>query len=106
LRGFNSFTKKEVLDRHREYCGKHDFVRIMMPKKGSILEFENHKHSMIVLIVAYADFECMTKPIQSCQPNSEHSYTEQYQKHELSGFCFYFVCDGKKLEPVLYTKQS
>jgi len=22
------------------------------------------------------------------------------------GFCFYIVCDGKKLEPVLYTKKS
>jgi len=61
---------------------------------------------MHVPIVLYADFECLTKPIQSCQPNLEQSYTEQYQKHEPSGFCFYIVCDGKKLEPVLYTKQS
>jgi len=106
LRCLNSFTKKEVLDRHREYCGKHDFVRITMPEKGSTLEFKNHKHSMRVPIAVYADLECMTKPIQSCQPNSEHSYTEQYKKHEPSGFCFHIVCDGKKLEPVLYTKQS
>ena len=35
LRCLNSFTKKEVLDRHREYCGKHDFVKISMPEKGS-----------------------------------------------------------------------
>jgi len=95
FRCLNSFTKKEVLDRHREYCGKHDFVRITMPEKGSTLKFENHKHSMRVPIAVYADFECMTKPIQSCQPNSEHSYTEQYQKHEHSGFCFYIVYDGK-----------
>jgi len=61
---------------------------------------------MRVPIVAYADFECMTTPIQSCQPNSEQSYTEKYQKHERSGFCFHIVCDGKKLESVLYTKQS
>jgi len=96
LRCLNSFTKKEVLDRHREYCGKHDFVRITMPKKGSTLEFKNHKHWMRVPIAAYADFKCMTKPIESFQPNSEHSYTEQYQKHEPSGFCFYVVCDGKE----------
>jgi len=61
---------------------------------------------MHVPIVIYADFECLTKPIESCQPNLEQSYTEQYQKHEPSGFCFYIVYDGKKLEPVLYTKQS
>jgi len=95
LRCLNSFTKKEVLDRHRDYCGKHDFVRITMPEKGSTLEFRNHKHSTRVPIAVYADLECMTKPIQSCQPNLEQSYTEQYQKHEPSGFCFHIVCDGK-----------
>jgi len=52
---------------------------------------------MHVPIVVYADFECLTKPIESCKPNSEHSYTEQYQKHEPSGFCFNIVCDEKKL---------
>ena len=96
LRCLNSFTKKEVLDRYREYCGKHDFVKISMAEKGSTLEFKNHKHSMRVPIAVHADFECMTKPIQSCQTNLEQSHTEQYQKHEPSGFCFHIVCDGKK----------
>jgi len=77
-----------------------------MSEKGSILEFTNHKHSMKVPIAVYADFECFMTQIQSCHPNSEHSYTEQYQKHEPSGFCYYIVCNGKKLELVLYTKQS
>ena len=76
-----------------------------MPEKGSIFEFKNLKHSMHVPIVVYADFECLTKPIESCKPISEHSYTEQQQKHEPSGFCFN-VCDGKKLKLVLYTKKS
>jgi len=107
LRCLNSFTKKEVLEKNNEYCKNHDCVKIRMPEKGSILKFENFKHSMHVPIVVYADFECLTKPIESCcKPNLEQSYTEQYQKHEPSGFCFYIVCDGKKLEPVLYTKKS
>ena len=67
-----------------------------MHEKGSMLEFENFKHSMHVPIVVYADFECLMKPIESCKPNSEHSYAEQYQKHEPSGFCFNIVCDGTK----------
>jgi len=78
-----------------------------MPEKGSILEFKNFKHSLHVPIVVYVDFECLTKPIESCKANSEHSYTEQYRKHEPSGFCFNIVCDEKKkLKPVLYTKKS
>ena len=67
-----------------------------MPEKSSILEFKNFKHSMHVPIVVYADFECLTKPIESCKPNLDHSYTEQYQKHEPSGFCFNIVCDDTK----------
>ena len=92
------------MDKHKESCEKHDCVKLRMPEKGSIFESKNFKHSMHVPIVVYADFECLTKPIESCKPNSEHSYTEQYQKHEPSGFCFNIVCDGKKLKPVLYTK--
>jgi len=75
-----------------------------MPEKGSILEFKNSKHSMHVPIVVYADFECLTKQTESCKPNSEHSYAEQYQKHEPSGFCFNIVCDGKKIKPVFILK--
>ena len=44
LRCLNSFTKKEVLDKHKESCKNHDFLRITMPEKGSTLEFKNHKH--------------------------------------------------------------
>jgi len=76
-----------------------------MPEKGSILEFKNHKHSIPVPIVVYADFECLAKPIESCKPNSEHSYTEQYQKHEPSGSSSNIVCDGEKEKTVLYTKK-
>ena len=67
----NSFTKKEVLDKHKESCEKHDCVKLRLPEKGSILEFKNFKHSMHVPIVVYADFECLTKPIESCKPNSD-----------------------------------
>jgi len=61
---------------------------------------------MRVPIVVYADLESFTKPIDSCQPDPDRSFTKAYQKHEPSGFCFYIVCDGKKLRPVLYTKQA
>jgi len=40
LRCLNSFTKKEVLDKHKENCEKHDCVKLRMPEKGSILELK------------------------------------------------------------------
>jgi len=61
---------------------------------------------MRVPIVVYVDFESFTKPINSCQPDPDRSFTKAYQKHEPSGFCFYIFCDGKKSRPVLYTKQT
>jgi len=66
LRCLNCFTEKEVLDKHKESCEKHDCVKLRMPEKDSILEFKNFEHSMHVPIVVYADFECQTKPIESC----------------------------------------
>jgi len=41
LRCLNSFTNKEVLDKQKESCEKHDCVKLRMPEKGSILEFKN-----------------------------------------------------------------
>jgi len=61
---------------------------------------------MKVPITFYADFECFTKQIDTCQPDPGKRYTKNCQKHEPSVFCYCNVCDGKKLEPVLYTKQA
>ena len=57
----------------------------------------------------YADFECFTKPLQTCQPYPHDSYTYSYQKHEPSGFCLYLKgLDGinKLFNPIVYTKKT
>jgi len=59
-------------------------MKIVLPEKGSVLEFKNHKHSMRVPIVVYTDFEPFTKPIDSSQPSPDRSFTKVYQKHEPS----------------------
>ena len=57
--------------------------------------------------VIYADFECFTKPMNTCCPNPEDSYNYNYQKHEPSGFCFYIkgIVDHT-FKPVTYTKKK
>jgi len=92
------------LEKHEEYCQNHDVIKIVLPEEGSILGFKRHKHSMRVPIVVYADFESFTKPIDSCQPDPDRSFTKAYQKHEPSGFCFHVKCLDKSLEPILFTK--
>ena len=59
---------------------------------------------MRVPFVIYADFEAITEEIDSCTPNPEKSYTEKYQKHTPSGFCYHVKCEGEEnyAQPVVY----
>ena len=73
-----------------------------MPKKGTIPKFKNYHKREKVPFIVYADFECFIKPMQSCEPNPESSYTKQYQKHKPSSFCYYIKCfDDEVYEPEL-----
>ena len=50
----------------------------------------------------YADTESLIKPIESCEPNPQNSYTKKYQKHEPISFSYYIKCfDDNVFEPVL-----
>ena len=60
-----------------------------MPEAGTMLYFKNYEKQLPMPFVVYADFECFTKPINTCIPNPEKSYSYNYQKHEPSGFCFF-----------------
>ena len=51
----------------------------------------------------------MSSDIHTCQPNPEHSYTKQYQKHIPSTFCYnikYSENTVYKGKPVTYTAKS
>ena len=74
-----------------------------------MLEFKNYRRSENVPFIVYADFESCIKPIQSCDPNPESSYTKPYQKQEPSSFCYYIKCfDDEVYEPKLvsYTGEN
>ena len=102
LRCLNPFWSHESLNKHQEYCGKYEPVKIELPEKGTMLKFKNYHRSEKVPFTVFADFECYNKPMQSCEPNPESSYTKQYQKHEPSSFCYYIKCfDDEVYEPKL-----
>ena len=80
-----------------------------MPARHTILKFENHYKQLPIPFVVYADFECFTKPINTCNPNRNESFTFEYQEHEPSGFCLYLKgLDGinQLFNPIIYTKQT
>ena len=102
---FTHFTKDELLQKHIIYCSNNETVCVNMPKENTMLKFKNYQNQLPIPFVVYADFECFTKPMNTCSPNPKESYNYNYQKHEPSGFCFYIkgVVD-EKFKPIIYTK--
>ena len=106
-RCFTHYTKEELLEKHIKYCSNNQTVAVKMPKPNTMLYFKNYHKQLPIPFVVYADFECFTKPMNTCSPNPKESYNYNYQKHEPSGFCFYIkgVVD-KKFKPIIYTKKK
>ena len=106
-RCFSHFTKEELSDNHIKYCSNNKSGFVKMPKPNTMLYFKNYYKQIPIPFVVYADFECFTKPMNTCSPNPKESYNYNYQKHEPSGFCFYVkgIVD-KKIKPIIYTKTS
>ena len=112
------YTKEDLLEKHSLNCGKNETVAVKMPTKNTILKFQNHYKKLPIPFTLYADFECFTLPIHSCQPNpkenkknkkNKESYTQSYQKHEPSGYCLYIkALDGMEVnfKPIVYTKKT
>ena len=99
-----NFTTEQILLKHKDNCmvinGKQ---AIRMPKKGeNILQFKNHQKQMPASFVIYADFEAVTEKKQGCEPNSNKSYTNKYQKHTSCIYGYKVVCcyDDKYTKPV------
>ena len=102
---FSHFTKYELLEKLIKYCSNNETVCVKMPKANTMLLFKNYDKQFPVPFVAYADFECFTKPMNTCSPNPKESYNYNYQKHQPSGFCFYIkgIVDTNFI-PITYTK--
>ena len=87
----NHFPDKNKLKNHEEYCFQNETVKIEMPKEGSSISFIHHNRSIKVPFVIYADFEAFTKEIQTIPQNNKVSFTQKYQHHQPSGFCYKIV---------------
>ena len=63
---------------------------------------------MRVPFIVYAYFEFFTPQLSTCQTNLDKSYTNRYQKHTPSGFCYHIKCFDDTLyfqEPVTFVKE-
>ena len=89
LNCFNTFNSLESLEKHKGYCYNNECVKINMPPEGTYLYFKNYVNSEKAPFVIYADFESLIKPLQSCDPDPNKSYTNKHQKHEPISFTYY-----------------
>ena len=87
----NHFPDKDKLKNHEEYCFQNETIKIEMPKEGSSISFSHHNRAIKVPFVIYADFEALTKEIQPIPQNDRVSFTQKYQHHQPSGFCYKIV---------------
>ena len=89
LNCLNGFDDLEKLDKHKEYCSEEESIKINMPSPGSFIKFKNYLYSERAPFTIYADFESIVKPLDTCEPNPNKSYTLKYQKHEPVSFVYY-----------------
>ena len=89
LNSFNSFKTIDSLNNHKEYCYNNECVKIEMPPPDTYLKFKNFANSEKAPFAIYADFESLIKPLDSCDPDPNKSYTKKYQKHEPISFSYY-----------------
>ena len=108
LNCLNHFPNEEKLKIHEEYCLKNQAIRIEMPEKGSFISFIHHNRAIKVPFVVYADFEVFTEEIPISEQNEKCSFTQKYQKHKPSGFCYKIVCFDERYnqKPVLFRARS
>ena len=105
---FTHFTKYELLQKHISYCSSNEIVAVRMPPRNTMLCFNNYHKQLPIPFVVYADFECFTKPVNTCNPNPDYSYCYNYQKHEPSDFCLYLkgLDPNTIFKPIIYTKEK
>ena len=89
LNCLNGFDTPEKLENHKEYCGEEESVKINMPEPNTFIKFKNYLYSERAPFAIYADFESLLKPLDTCKPNPNKSYTHKYNKHEPVSFVYY-----------------
>ena len=89
LNCLNGYDTPEKLEKHKEYCGEEESIKINMPPPDTYIKFKNYLYSERAPFAIYADFESLVKPLDTCKPNPNKSYTLKYQKHKPVSFVYY-----------------
>jgi hypothetical protein len=96
LNCFHNCTSEDSLAKHRETCLDVNGVQATkLPKEGTkINKFKNHRNSMPVPFVIYADFESILVPEEKKDvgKDEDESHTNRNQTHQACSFGLRTVC--------------
>ena len=106
LNAFGRLTKEEkelkkrsLLEIHEELCSDQKLQHSIYPKPGETTKFRNVERLHDVPFAVYADFESFMEPVQYAEQDPSKSFTNQYQNHIPSGFCYVIKCMDESVYP-------
>jgi hypothetical protein len=85
LHCLHSCVSEKTLEKHKETCLEVNGVQATrLPKEGTKIKFKNHRNSMPVPFVIYADFESILVPEEKkdVEKDEDQSHTNRYQTHQ------------------------
>ena len=106
LNAFGRLTKKEkelkkrsLLEIHEELCSDQKLQHSIYPKPGETTKFRNVERLHDVPFAVYADFESFVEPVEYAEQDPSKSFTNRYQNHIPSGFCYVIKCMDESIYP-------
>ena len=105
-RCLHGFSRRDLLERHKPECKGllKSSTRTEMPKqRENKMAFKNFYKQMKAPYSVYADFECILRRIDTCEPDNKKSFTVKTEEHEPCGFSYVVVrSDGHTEGPYTY----
>ena len=91
--------KRSLLEIHEELCSDQKLQHSIYPKPGETTKFRNVEQLHDVPFAVYADFESFMEPVQYAEQDPSKSFTNKYQNHIPSGFCYVTKCMDESVCP-------
>ena len=89
--------QKKRFEKHERMCEDHDFCYVKIPDENNkILKYNLGEKSLKVPFIIYFDLVCLLEKIDTCQNNTEKSYTEKKAMHTTSGYSLVTWCSFDK----------
>lgn len=95
LRASNS---KELRDKHERDCSDFVVQKVVMPPKGSTIQFEEWDKTYPTNFYIVADFESVLKKVDRANPDPSKSAITTFEVHEPFAWCYQVISTDNKFE--------